>query len=390
MRPRTRSLRCAEPPARRRAAGPCCSAARCAEAYDTRQALKRDNRIIVPLGLALILLILAVLLRAVVMPLYVIATVILSFGFALGVSSLVFTHVMGQPGERPDPASSSRSSSWWRSGSTTTSSCWRASVRSATRGGLTTRQAVITALERTGGVITSAGLVLAATFSVLMALPLESLFQVGLRRRPRAARRHVPGPRPARPFHRRAARRAELVAEQIGHLGSLGHAKALDSEERSGVASRECPHRTLDEWGAEGVKSASDASGGRGSPPRGGGVPGMVNRRSFGVPVGRAVWSLVCGARTGRDACSCRQLRARAGTDKRVLLYTGTTGFRHTDGINGGRPVVQSALRDRRATRWTGRTAPTTAVARRTATTPTRTRASSRTRTSRSTTRSFY
>ena len=43
----------------------------------------------------------------------------------------------------------------------------------------TTRQAVMTALERTGGVITSAGLVLAATFSVLMALPLESLFQVG-------------------------------------------------------------------------------------------------------------------------------------------------------------------------------------------------------------------
>ena len=38
---------------------------------------------------------------------------------------------------------------------------------------------MIAALERTGGVITSAGLVLAATFSVLMALPLESLFQVG-------------------------------------------------------------------------------------------------------------------------------------------------------------------------------------------------------------------
>jgi RND superfamily putative drug exporter len=46
-------------------------------------------------------------------------------------------------------------------------------------GGVTTREAVVTALERTGGVITSAGLVLAATFSVLMALPLESLFQVG-------------------------------------------------------------------------------------------------------------------------------------------------------------------------------------------------------------------
>jgi RND superfamily putative drug exporter len=46
------------------------------------------------------------------------------------------------------------------------------------RGGAT-REAVVTALQRTGGVITSAGLVLAATFSVLMALPLESLFQVG-------------------------------------------------------------------------------------------------------------------------------------------------------------------------------------------------------------------
>ena len=42
-----------------------------------------------------------------------------------------------------------------------------------------TKSATVAALERTGGVITSAGLVLAATFSVLMALPLESLFQVG-------------------------------------------------------------------------------------------------------------------------------------------------------------------------------------------------------------------
>ena len=45
------------------------------EAYDTQQALRRDTRLIVPIGLALILVILAVLLRAVVMPLYVIATV---------------------------------------------------------------------------------------------------------------------------------------------------------------------------------------------------------------------------------------------------------------------------------------------------------------------------
>ena len=36
--------------------------------------------------------------------------------------------------------------------------------------------------------------------------------------------------------------------------------------------------------------------------------------------------------------------QAQGTQTKRLLLYTGTTGFRHTDGINGGRPVVQSAL----------------------------------------------
>ncbi|HET6551485.1 MAG TPA: MMPL family transporter, partial [Solirubrobacter sp.] len=67
------------------------------EAYDTRRALSRDTGRIVPVGLFLMLVILAVLLRAAVMPVYVVASVILSFAFALGVSSLIFTHLMGQP-----------------------------------------------------------------------------------------------------------------------------------------------------------------------------------------------------------------------------------------------------------------------------------------------------
>ena len=100
------------------------------EAYDSREALRRDTRLIVPVGLLLTLLILAALLRAVVMPLYVIATVILSFGFALGVSSSSSrTSWASLPLTRT--SSSSCSSSWWRSGSTTTSSCSRASGRSA-------------------------------------------------------------------------------------------------------------------------------------------------------------------------------------------------------------------------------------------------------------------
>jgi RND superfamily putative drug exporter len=147
------------------------------EAYDTRVALSRDTRIIVPLGLFLILVILAVLLRTVIMPLYVIATVILSFGFALGVSSLVFTHLMGQPAS--DQTLEQFAFIFLVALGVDYNVFLLARIREERAQHESTKAAVIAALERTGGVITSAGLVLAATFSVLMALPLESLFQVG-------------------------------------------------------------------------------------------------------------------------------------------------------------------------------------------------------------------
>jgi RND superfamily putative drug exporter len=147
-----------------------------AEAYDARVALARDTRLIVPVGLVLILLILALLLRAVVMPLYVVATVILSFAFALGVSSLIFTHVMGQPASDRNLAQFAFIFLVALGVDYNVFLLARIREERATR---STEAAVTAALERTGGVITSAGLVLAATFSVLMALPLESLFQVG-------------------------------------------------------------------------------------------------------------------------------------------------------------------------------------------------------------------
>jgi putative drug exporter of the RND superfamily len=147
------------------------------EAYDTQQALRRDTRLIVPLGLVLILVILTVLLRAVVMPLYVIATVVLSFGFALGVSSLLFTHVMDQPAS--DQSLEQFAFIFLVALGVDYNVFLLARIREERARTDSTKAAVICALERTGGVITSAGLVLAATFSVLMALPLESLFQVG-------------------------------------------------------------------------------------------------------------------------------------------------------------------------------------------------------------------
>jgi len=147
------------------------------EAYDSQQALRRDTRLIVPIGLALMLLILAVLLRTVVMPLYVVATVILSYGFALGVSSWIFTHVMGQPAS--DQSLEQFAFIFLVALGVDYNVFLLARIREERARHETTKEAVIAALERTGGVITSAGLVLAATFSVLMALPLESLFQVG-------------------------------------------------------------------------------------------------------------------------------------------------------------------------------------------------------------------
>ena len=67
-----------------------------AEVLDAQTALHRDARLIVPLALVLVFLIVAILLRSLIAPIYVIATVILSYAFALGVSSLIF--------EKSDPA----------------------------------------------------------------------------------------------------------------------------------------------------------------------------------------------------------------------------------------------------------------------------------------------
>ncbi|HWM07968.1 MAG TPA: MMPL family transporter [Solirubrobacteraceae bacterium] len=148
-----------------------------AEAYDTERALTRDTLLIAPVGLALILVILAILLRALVMPAYVVATVILSFAFALGTSSLIFTHVLGQPAS--DPSLPLFAFVFLVALGVDYNVFLLARIREERATGTTTADAATTALERTGGVITSAGLVLAVTFGVLMAVPLEALFQVG-------------------------------------------------------------------------------------------------------------------------------------------------------------------------------------------------------------------
>ena len=89
---------------------------------DTKVAANRDNLVIIPIVLLVVLLILMVLLRAVIAPLMLLGTVVLSFGAALGISALLFEYVFGFAGSDPVRSRCSRSSSWWRSASTTTSS----------------------------------------------------------------------------------------------------------------------------------------------------------------------------------------------------------------------------------------------------------------------------
>ncbi len=69
-----------------------------AVAFDTQQASKRDNRVVIPLVLVVIFLVLILLLRSIVAPLLLIGTVVLSFFAALGLSAFFFNNVFDFPG----------------------------------------------------------------------------------------------------------------------------------------------------------------------------------------------------------------------------------------------------------------------------------------------------
>ena len=123
-----------------------------AELYDNREALRADARLIVPVVLVLILLVLIALLRCVVAPLYVIGTVVLSFAFALGASSLIFTHVFDQPDS--DPNLAIFAFIFLVALGVDDNIFLMSRIREEHRRGLATRDAVIAGLEKTGGVIT--------------------------------------------------------------------------------------------------------------------------------------------------------------------------------------------------------------------------------------------
>ena len=117
-----------------------------------------------------------VLLQAVVAPLLLVVTVILSFAAALGVGAVVFDVVFGFPGS--DPSLPLFAFIFLVALGIDYNIFLMARVREETRRH-GTREGMIRGLAVTGGVITSAGIVLAGTFSVLGVLPLVFLTQIG-------------------------------------------------------------------------------------------------------------------------------------------------------------------------------------------------------------------
>ncbi|GAA0940548.1 MMPL family transporter [Kribbella koreensis] len=148
-----------------------------AEKLDEAETNKSDRNLVMPLILLVVLTILGLLLRAIVAPLVLVATVVVSFFGALGLCNLVFDHVLGFAGlESSVPligflflVALGVDYNIFLMTRVREEAARHGTVEGTKRG-----------LAVTGGVITSAGVVLAATFAVLATLPLVMLVEIGI------------------------------------------------------------------------------------------------------------------------------------------------------------------------------------------------------------------
>jgi putative drug exporter of the RND superfamily len=143
---------------------------------DFNAAAARDLRLIVPLALLVIFVILAVLLQALVAPVALIASVVLSFLGTLGLSIVVFRFVFGDTGV--DNSLPTYAFIFLTALGIDYTIFLMSRVREEARR-LGTREGTLVALAATGPVITSAGIILAGTFSVLVTLPITFIFDLG-------------------------------------------------------------------------------------------------------------------------------------------------------------------------------------------------------------------
>jgi RND superfamily putative drug exporter len=143
---------------------------------DYRDGAQRDAQLVIPLVLLVVLLTLIVLLRAIVAPLYLIGSVILSFFGVFGASLVFFTTVLDETGF--EPALPLFAFIFLVALGVDYNIFLMDRVREEAAH-IGTRRGVLRALVVTGPVITSAGLILAGTFAVLAMLPVDVLLMIG-------------------------------------------------------------------------------------------------------------------------------------------------------------------------------------------------------------------
>ena len=146
-----------------------------ATSLDSNLTAERDLRVIVPLVLAVVLVVLIILLRAFVLPVLLLLATVISFASAMGVSALVFNHILGFSNADPTVPLYGFIFLVALGVDYTIFLMTRAKEETPEKG---TKKAVLHSLTVTGGVITSAGVVLAATFAALSVLPLMFMVQL--------------------------------------------------------------------------------------------------------------------------------------------------------------------------------------------------------------------
>lgn len=148
-----------------------------AQRIDLQDTNSRDRKIVIPIVLVAVTLILILLLRSLVAPLLLVAAVVAVWGAALGIGGLVFGSLFGFGGT--DPGLPLLSFVFLVALGVDYGIFLMHRMREEALAGAEPDAATLGALRTTGGVITSAGVVLAATFSVLMNMPLVQLAELG-------------------------------------------------------------------------------------------------------------------------------------------------------------------------------------------------------------------
>ncbi|MGH3312399.1 MAG: MMPL family transporter [Streptomyces sp.] len=149
-----------------------------AQQLDEEKTNADDRKVVIPMVLGVVLLILIALLRSLIGPLVLVVAVIASWGAALGIGGLVFEPLFGFQGF--DPGLPLLSFVFLIALGVDYGIFLMHRTREECLKGAEVPAAAVTALRTTGGVIASAGIVLAATFCVLANMPLVMMVEMGL------------------------------------------------------------------------------------------------------------------------------------------------------------------------------------------------------------------